>query len=106
MIAFPKRSHIRSRKLLDSARGESCVACGAQDMTVVAAHSNDYRDGKSFGMKAEDIYIAHLCLRCHQWYDGEYARSGTRRAEAQSWFDVMMKRTWHRLFDRGVLRIA
>ena len=32
---------IRSKKLLDAARDQSCVNCGVRDGTVVAAHYTD-----------------------------------------------------------------
>lgn len=57
----------RNRKLLDLARhSPQCFGCGrANDGTVVAAHSNQYRDGKAMGMKASDAAIAFLCMTCH-----------------------------------------
>jgi hypothetical protein len=32
---------------------------------VVAAHSNQIRDGKGKGIKAHDYRIAALCFKCH-----------------------------------------
>ena len=43
--------------------------CGIQDGTVVAAHSNQLRDGKGRGIKAHDFRIAALCYRCHAELD-------------------------------------
>ena len=59
----------RNRKLLDSARNHSCQYCGADDGTIVAAHSNQQRHGKSMGMKASDCFVAFLCFRCHHSLD-------------------------------------
>ena len=43
--------------------------CGAQDGTVVAAHSNQLRDGKGKGIKAHDYRIAAMCFKCHYEID-------------------------------------
>ena len=59
----------RSRRLLNMARDQACVACGAQDGTVVAAHSNLQEHGKGVGHKAHDCMTAWLCHRCHSEYD-------------------------------------
>ena len=60
----------RSPKYLAAARDQPCARCGAQDGTVVAAHSNRQQHGKGMGIKAHDIFVADLCRRCHDWYDG------------------------------------
>jgi hypothetical protein len=103
-LLIPKRGHIRSRKLLDAAEGEACVSCGMKDGTVVAAHSNMGSDGKGGGIKAEDIYIAFLCHKCHSDYD--QPRKWDSDLDRNDWFNSAMKRTWKRLFEKGVLRIA
>lgn len=36
---------------------------------MVAAHSNQLRDGKGRGLKAHDFRIAALCYRCHMEID-------------------------------------
>ena len=36
---------------------------------MVAAHSNQLRDGKGRGLKAHDYRIAALCYRCHMELD-------------------------------------
>lgn len=60
--------------LRESARDESCVACGANDGTVVLAHyfgprRHDYGGGMS--RKGDDIVAAYLCSRCHSRMDTE-----------------------------------
>lgn len=55
----------RNKKLLEAVREAPCMNCGAQDGTVVAAHSNQLRDGKGRGIKAHDYRIAALCYQCH-----------------------------------------
>ena len=59
----------RNKKLLDYAREVSCQSCGADDGTIVAAHSNQLRDGKGRGIKAHDYRIAYLCYNCHTAID-------------------------------------
>jgi len=59
----------RNRRLLDLAEGQRCVMCGADDGTVVAAHSNLSEHGKGMGVKAHDSMHAWLCHRCHAEYD-------------------------------------
>jgi hypothetical protein len=56
----------RNKKLLELARGQSCVECGVNDGTIVAAHSNT---GKGMGIKASDATIMFLCHSCHFEYD-------------------------------------
>lgn len=46
-------------------RQSPCQHCGIKDESVVAAHSNQLRDGKGRGLKASDAMIAALCYRCH-----------------------------------------
>jgi hypothetical protein len=50
---------------LETVREFECALCGAEDGTVVAAHSNQLRDGKGKGIKASDAAIAALCYSCH-----------------------------------------
>ena len=59
----------RSDKLLKSVRDCPCQSCGAMDGTIVAAHSNQMRDGKGRGLKANDYRIAALCYKCHSELD-------------------------------------
>lgn len=66
---------IRSRKVLDSARGQTCTLrfpegiCGGNPETTVWAHLNGGKFGKGMGMKAHDILGAHSCDRCHAYLD-------------------------------------
>lgn len=59
----------RNKKLLELVRQSPCQTCGNQDGTVVAAHSNQLRDGKGRGIKAHDYRIAALCYSCHMELD-------------------------------------
>jgi len=67
-----RREPIRSRKLLDSARGQPCTLefagiCSHDSETTVSAHIHD----ETFGMarKADDFATVHACDRCHMFMD-------------------------------------
>jgi hypothetical protein len=62
-------SNYRNKKLTQSAKHEACVNCGADDGTIVWAHSNNSRHGKGMGIKAHDLFGAYLCHQCHADYD-------------------------------------
>ena len=64
-MKFPKHQYVRSKALLEAARAIPCQWCGADDGTVVAAHSNQSIHGKGRGIKASDNMIASLCYFCH-----------------------------------------
>jgi hypothetical protein len=88
----------RNKKLLELVRQCPCQSCGTQDGTVVAAHSNQLRDGKGRGMKAHDYRIAALCYRCHMELD-----QGTKMTKAErteSW-DEAHRGTIGWLFENG-----
>ena len=59
----------RNKHLLEIVRSFPCTHCGAIDGTVVAAHSNQLRDGKGKGIKAHDYRIAAMCYTCHTELD-------------------------------------
>ena len=61
----------RNPKLLKLADGSPCMMCSIQDGTVVAAHSNQLRDGKGTSIKAHDYRIAFLCHQCHHMIDND-----------------------------------
>lgn len=67
-MRFPKYNYVRSPALLKAAREIPCQACGRDDGTVVAAHSN-WQGGKGRGIKADDNLIASLCFKCHAEID-------------------------------------
>lgn len=71
----------RNSKLLELIRESPCQHCGAINGTVVAAHSNQQRDGKGTGIKAHDYRIAALCHRCHHELDAGNKLSREERLE-------------------------
>jgi hypothetical protein len=78
------------------------MACGIQDGTVVAAHSNQLRDGKGRGIKAYDYRIAAMCYRCHFILDQGKDLSKTERVEM---WDEAHRKTIGWLFDEGYLLV-
>lgn len=72
--------------------------CGAQDGTIVAAHSNQLRDGKGRGIKAHDYRIAALCYRCHSDLD-----QGARmtKEERLNFWEEAHRKTVGWLFESG-----
>jgi len=71
----------RNRKLLDVLRQSPCQECGRADGTIVAAHSNQLRDGKGRGIKAHDYRVAALCYSCHMEIDQGKSLSKAERIE-------------------------
>lgn len=93
----------RNTKLLEAVRAFPCTHCGRQDGTVVAAHSNQLRDGKGRGLKAHDYRIAALCHRCHADLD---QGSKMSRAEREEIWEAAHRRTMGQLFERGIVMVA
>jgi hypothetical protein len=71
----------RNRKLLDILRESPCQECGRKDGTIVAAHSNQLRDGKGRGIKAHDYRVAAMCYSCHMEIDQGTKLSKSERVE-------------------------
>jgi len=92
----------RSKKLLEVVRQSPCQCCRAEDGTVVAAHSNQLRDGKGKGIKASDFRIAALCFRCHSELD--QGSKMTKQERVDMWEDAH-RRTIAWLFESGHLEI-
>lgn len=91
----------RNQKLLKAVRESPCQHCGAQDGTVVAAHSNQLRDCKGRGIKAHDYRIAALCYRCHA--DLDQGSKMSREERIQMWEDAH-RRTIGWLFESGTVK--
>jgi hypothetical protein len=101
-------SNYRNRKLTESARHEACVSCGANDGTVVWAHSNSQKHGKGIGIKAHDLFGAYLCYRCHADYDaGKHLGIETENGfsfDNKLWFKEMWERSMIVACERGYLK--
>jgi cytochrome c553 len=90
----------RNKKLLEIARLLPCQHCGIEDGTVVAAHSNQLRDGKGRGLKSSDFRIASLCFRCHAEADTSSTLSKVARIEM---WEQAHRATIGELFERGLV---
>jgi hypothetical protein len=93
----------RNKKLLEAARLLPCQHCGVSDGTVVAAHSNQLRDGKGRGLKAHDYRIASLCYRCHMELDQGAKMDKAQRVEM--WEDAHRK-TLGLFFEQGIIVVS
>ena len=92
----------RNPKLLQAVRDCPCQHCGVQDSTIVAAHSNQMRDGKGRGLKASDYRIAALCFKCHHEIDQGKDLS---RAERLNIFEEAHRATIGWLFENNHLEV-
>lgn len=80
-----------------------CHCLGANRGNVVAAHSNQLRDGKGRSIKAHDYRIAFLCDVCHTMID---QGSKLSREERREIWEAAHRRTIGWLFDSGHLRVV
>lgn len=92
----------RNKKLLEIARLLPCQHCGIEDGTVVAAHSNQLRDGKGRGLKSSDFRIASLCFRCHA--EADTSSTLTKVARIEMW-EQAHRATIGELFERGLVGV-
>lgn len=95
MLKFPKRTYIRSQKLLKAVAALDCQCCGGWPSQ--AAHSN-WGGGKGRGIKADDNLIAALCLKCH--FEIDQGHKLSREERKLKWL-VAHKRTVHALQSAG-----
>jgi hypothetical protein len=91
----------RNKKLLELCRGLPCQLCGQEDGTVVAAHSNQLRDGKGKGLKASDYRVASLCYACHMELD--QGKHLDKQQRIEQWEDAHRK-TIGLLFENGIIK--
>ena len=91
----------RNKKLLETVRESPCQLCGARDGTVVAAHSNQLRDGKGRSIKAHDYRIAALCYTCHADID----QGRMSREDKQDLWEMAHRKTVGWLFENGHLEV-
>jgi len=93
----------RNKRLLEIVRESPCQICGKQDGTVVAAHSNQQRDGKGMGIKAHDYRIAALCFTCHA--DIDQGKTLSKQQKFDAW-DTAHFRTIGWLFEMGHITLS
>lgn len=94
----------RNTKLLELAKdAEYCYGCGnPNDGTIVAAHSNQLRDGKGKGIKAHDYRIAFLCHKCH--YELDQGHNMGKYDKIEFW-EHAHRMTIGWLFENGHLEV-
>lgn len=92
----------RNKALLEAVRASPCQSCGLEDGTVVAAHSNQLRDGKGRGIKAHDYRIAALCYGCHMELDQGVSLNREKRLEL---WEQAHRKTIGWLFEKGHLKV-
>lgn len=93
----------RNKRLLEIVRQSPCQICGRNDGTVVAAHSNQLRDGKGRGIKAHDYRISALCFTCHSEIDQGHKLSKQERIEM---WEEAHRQTIGWLFQNGIIEIG
>lgn len=92
----------RNKKLLEVVRQSPCQHCGVENGTVVAAHSNQLRDGKGRGLRAHDYRIAALCFKCHS--DLDQGSSMTKDERREMW-EQAHRKTIGWLFENDLLTL-
>lgn len=92
----------RNKKLLEIVRESPCQLCGAEDGTVVAAHSNQLRDGKGRAIKSHDFRVAALCFRCHAEIDQGSKMSKEDRVDI---WEMAHRKTIGWLFENDHLEV-
>lgn len=90
----------RNQRLLEAVRESPCQTCGAKNGTVVAAHSNQLRDGKGRGLKASDAAIAAMCYSCH--YDIDQGSKLSKQERIDVW-ESAHRKTIRWLIENEVL---
>ena len=93
----------RNNALLKLARGQRCVMCGADDETIVSAHSNLGEHGKGMGIKADDCMSAWLCYGCHTKLD---QGSGMTRDERRDFTLTAICKTYQEMWRQGLLGVS
>lgn len=79
-----------------------CCYCGIMDGTIVAAHSNQGRHGKGFGIKAHDCFVAFLCNSCHTFVDQGKADQDIKQSVWQAAHVKSLPWLWHALDAKGM----
>ena len=99
---YPKEMY-RNPSLLKSVRSSPCQHCGADDGTIVAAHSNQLRDGKGRSLKSHDYRIAALCFTCHAELD---QGSKMSKEERVNMWEESHRKTIGWLFENSILSVT
>ena len=100
---------MRSNAIRMSARGEDCTfqipgVCNHNPETTVLAHLPD--ESRGMGRKAGDFCAAHACSSCHDAIDGRVNSAGWDSENSEWYMRRALVRTWRRLIQTGVIKIA
>ncbi len=101
-MKFPKHQKIRSKKIRDSARGETCTfripgVCNNNDETVVFCHAPSPHKGTA--TKSDDFWGAYGCHNCHSYMDNyRYGQVST------TWMQAIFE-TQKRLIEKGLIEV-
>lgn len=93
----------RNKKLLEAVRSSPCQVCGISDGSVVAAHSNQLRDGKGRGLKSHDFRISAMCYKCHMELDQGTTMSKQERREQ---WEEAHRNTIGWLFENEIIKVC
>jgi hypothetical protein len=94
----------RNKKLLAMAKDAPyCFCCGEYSETIVAAHSNQIRDGKGKSIKSHDYRIAYCCYSCHTKIDTSNKLS---KEEKKELWESAHRKTIGWLFETERLQVA
>jgi len=94
-------SNYRNKRILDGARGAPCMHCTIEDGTIVAAHSNQYRDGRGMHLRSHDFRVAYLCGVCHDHVDKEGRVTKAERTEV---WEAAHRATIEYMFLKGIVK--
>jgi len=94
---------IRSKKIRQSAKGESCTlripgVCNHNPETVVFCHAPSPHKGT--GSKSDDFWGAYGCSDCHRFVDENVPSHNVR-----SYFYDAIFETQKRLFEKGLIQV-
>jgi hypothetical protein len=99
---------MRSNAIRLSAKGEECTfqlpgVCSHNREETVLCHLPDESHGMA--RKSDDISAAYGCRSCHDAIDGRVAYDW-EPGEREWYLRRAMSRTWRRLIQKGVIKIA
>lgn len=103
-----KYFYVRSRKLLDSSRGQICTlnfhGCSYDPNETVAAHAGFDFAGKGAGIKATDWMSVDSCFHCHSVLDGREKSEYTQDQKDWFFWRALVKTTNRRIAE-GIIKV-
>lgn len=107
--SYQKPTKIRSKKIRDSAKGESCTLripgiCNGNPKTTVFAH---LPGNKGTGTKNHDIFGVYSCSVCHDWMDNRiHAKGDAAFLNARGEMLRALMETQLKLVEKGLLKVT